>query len=85
MSSKYFIQTFGCAQNVADSERIASMLESRGMIKTGEIKQADHVIINTCMIREMAENRVYGLVNNLSKFKIKNYSNWLYGWYGSKR
>ncbi len=69
---KYFIMTFGCAQNVSDSERIAAMLESRGMVKAPSLEKADHVIINTCMIREMAENRVYGLVNNLAKLKIEN-------------
>ena len=69
MTSSYFIQTFGCAQNVADSERIAAMLEARGMKEAKKLKDADHVIINTCMIREKAENRVYGLVNNLAKQK----------------
>lgn len=68
---KYFIQTFGCQQNEADSERIASHLESRGMIKAESIDKADHVIINTCMIRESAENRVYGLVHNLYEEKQK--------------
>ena len=67
----YFIKTFGCAQNESDSERIASMLEGRGMVKSGDIYTADHVIINTCMVREMAENRVYGTVNNLVKNKLK--------------
>lgn len=67
----YFIKTFGCQQNEADSERIASALEGRGMVKTEDIYQADHVVINTCMIREMAENRVYGTVNNLVKNKLK--------------
>ena len=69
---KYFIQTFGCQQNVADSERIASVLESRGMIKASSITSADHIVINTCMVKEMAENRVYGLVNNLNKLKSAN-------------
>ncbi|MEK7165480.1 MAG: MiaB/RimO family radical SAM methylthiotransferase [Patescibacteria group bacterium] len=67
---KYFIQTFGCQANKADSERIAGMLESRGMIPAVSLNEADHVVINTCMIRESAENRVYGLVNNLSKRKL---------------
>lgn len=69
---KYFIQTFGCQQNISDSERIASMLESRGMEKAKSIKDADHIVINTCMVKEMAENRVYGLVHNLSKLKNQN-------------
>ena len=47
------------------------MLEGRGMVKTDDIYTAHHVIINTCMVREMAENRVYGTVNNLVKNKLK--------------
>lgn len=71
MSRTYFIKTFGCQQNESDSERIASMLEGRGMRQSQDINKADHVIINTCMVREMAENRVYGLVNNLVKKKLE--------------
>ncbi len=69
---KYFIKTFGCQQNVADSERIEAVFQARGMKKTSSYKNADYVVINTCMVRESAENRVYGLINNLSKLKIKN-------------
>ena len=68
---KYYIVTFGCQANKADSERIAGMLESRGMVVASAMENADHIVINTCMIRESAENRVYGLVNNLSKRKLK--------------
>lgn len=70
MQSKYFIQTFGCQANKADSERIAGTLENRGMQAADTIEEADHIVINTCMIREKAENRVYGLVNNLAKRKL---------------
>src|SRR3989338_9433890 len=69
---KYFIKTFGCKQNKADSERIARDFKSRGMTTAKNYQQADYIVINTCMIRESAENRVYGLVHNLSKLKIKN-------------
>jgi len=72
MNLKYFIQTFGCAQNTADSERISTYFEEKGYKKAERIEEADSIIINTCMVREMAENRVYGLINNLSKLKIKN-------------
>lgn len=68
---KYHIVTFGCAANEADSERIAAYYEARGYTKAESIKVADDVVINTCMIREKAENRVYGLVNNLTKEKVK--------------
>ncbi len=71
-SPKYYIKTFGCQQNVADSERIASALEARGMKPSRTMKHADHIVINTCMIRAAAEHRVYGLVHNLAKLKVKN-------------
>lgn len=68
-ATSYFIKTFGCQQNESDSERIASELESRGMVPAGDISEANHIVINTCMIRESAENRVYGLVHNLYREK----------------
>lgn len=69
---KYFIKTFGCQQNKADSERIARDFKSRGMTVAKNYQQADYIVINTCMIRESAENRVYGLVHNLQKLKNEN-------------
>lgn len=71
MADSYFITTFGCAQNEADSERIAAAFASRGMKSAKSVKEANYVVINTCMIREMAENRVYGAVHNLAKQKEK--------------
>lgn len=68
---KYHIVTFGCAANEADSERLAAVYEARGYTAAQAIEQADDVIINTCMIREKAEHRVYGLVHNLAKEKQK--------------
>ncbi len=65
----YFIKTFGCQQNAADSERVAAALKGRGMKPAKSIKTADYIVINTCMVRQSAENRVYGLVNNLEKRK----------------
>lgn len=67
---KYHIVTFGCAANEADSERIAAFYKARGYSKARSMKTADDVVINTCMIREKAENRVYGLVHNLSLEKF---------------
>lgn len=66
---KYFIKTFGCQQNHADSERIERNLKGRGMARARSYRSADYIVINTCMIRESAENRVYGLVNNLGELK----------------
>lgn len=66
---KYYIKTFGCAQNEADSERIAAFYESRGFTRAKNMKSADDIVINTCMIRQSAENRIYGLVHNLTEEK----------------
>lgn len=66
---KFYIKTFGCQQNHADSERITADFKSRGYTRARSYKSANYVIINTCMIRQTAENRVYGLVNNLGKIK----------------
>lgn len=67
---QYYIQTFGCQQNLADSERIASLLEKRGYRKAKDFKGADYIVINTCMVREQAEDRIYGLVRNI---RLKNH------------
>src|SRR3989344_7126038 len=67
---KYLVKTFGCQQNVADSERVESRLRARGMTLARSYKDADQIVINTCMVREKAENKVYGLVQNLAKLKV---------------
>ena len=68
---KYFIQTFGCQMNEADSEKMATVFEKQGFKLAKEINRADVIVINTCSVRESAENRVFGLINNLSKKKKK--------------
>jgi tRNA-2-methylthio-N6-dimethylallyladenosine synthase len=65
MSEKFFIKTFGCQQNVADSERIESFYRSRGFVPALKQEEADVLILNTCVIRDKAEERVYGLVRSL--------------------
>lgn len=65
MSEKFFIKTFGCQQNVADSERIESFYRSRGLTRAEKQDEADVLILNTCVIRDKAEERVYGLVRSL--------------------
>lgn len=65
MSETYYIHTFGCQQNEADSERIASFYEARGLSEAGTISEADVIILNTCVIRERAEEKVFGLIRNI--------------------
>src|SRR3989338_8365892 len=67
MKPSFFIKTFGCQQNIADSQRIASYYLARGYQEAKSIKAASEIIINTCMIRQSAEDRVTGLVKNIVK------------------
>ena len=56
---KYFIETYGCQMNVHDSERMAGLLEQAGYESTADPKNADVVVINTCSVRERAEEKLY--------------------------
>lgn len=67
MAQKFFIKTFGCQQNVADSERIESFYRSRGFEPAVKQEEADILILNTCVIRDKAEERVYGMVKSLKE------------------
>lgn len=67
----FFIHTYGCQANVRDSETIAGMLVSLGLNEVNEKEYADIIIINTCAVRENAEDKVYGEVGNLKSLKRK--------------
>lgn len=69
---KYFLKTFGCQQNVADSERIAAYYESRGFEAARSEEEADTIVINTCVVRERAAEKVFGLIRNLAPLRGKN-------------
>ena len=69
---KFFTQTFGCQQNVSDTEKIDGMLEQMGFEKTSDKDEADIVIYNTCAVREHAEQRVFGKIGELVGYKRKN-------------
>ena len=60
MPKKYFIETYGCQMNVADSEVVASVLSDAGYTPASGIADADIILVNTCSIRENAEQRVWG-------------------------
>ena len=69
---KYFIKTYGCQMNKSDSEKIAGWYERRGWKRAKNLEEADEIVINTCSVRQSAEDRVYGLINNLKKLKSQN-------------
>lgn len=68
----YLIRTFGCQMNEHDSERIAGLFESDGMIETKDPARADVVYINTCTIRDNADQRLYGTIGQLKALKDQN-------------
>jgi tRNA-2-methylthio-N6-dimethylallyladenosine synthase len=66
---KYVVRTFGCQMNVHDSERISGLLEADGLVATDEVGDADVVVLNTCCIRENADNKLYGTLGHLKSLK----------------
>ncbi|MFN4082077.1 MAG: tRNA (N6-isopentenyl adenosine(37)-C2)-methylthiotransferase MiaB [Bacteroidia bacterium] len=67
-----YIETYGCAMNLADSEVVASIMMDKGFKTIGDPLQADVVFINTCAIRDNAEQRVWGRLHDLKQQKKKN-------------
>jgi len=65
----YAIRTFGCQMNEHDSERIAGLLEADGLVPAIDADVADVVVLNTCCIRENADNKLYGTLGNLKTAK----------------
>src|SRR5258707_950933 len=65
MARKYLIETFGCQMNVHDSERMAGLLEQAGSEATEAAEDADVVVINTCSVRERAEDKLYTRLGEL--------------------
>ena len=65
----YAIRTFGCQMNEHDSERIAGVLEADGLVAAGDPADADVVVLNTCCIRENADNKLYGTLGHLASVK----------------
>lgn len=66
---RYSIITFGCQMNDHDAEKMRGILEQMGYSETGETEESDVLLINTCCVRETAENKVYGLLGRLKKVK----------------
>ena len=69
---KYYIHTYGCQANVRDEETMRGMLEDVGYTQTNDPKEANIIIINTCAVRENAEDKVYGEIGNLKILRKKN-------------
>src|SRR3954465_11656588 len=66
---KYLIRTFGCQMNEHDSERIGGVLMADGMMPTDDPGDARVIVLNTCAIRENADNKLYGTLGHLKPLK----------------
>ena len=69
MGKSYYLETYGCQMNVADSELIAGMLHKQGYVVSKSIDNADAIFVNTCAIREHAEEKVHSRLGIYSKIK----------------
>ena len=68
---KLYIETYGCQMNVADSEVVASIMQMAGYELCESVEEADAVFLNTCSVRENAENKIYHRLEALEKLKSK--------------
>jgi tRNA-2-methylthio-N6-dimethylallyladenosine synthase len=69
MPKKLYIQTYGCQMNQYDSERIAQVMGRSGYVQTDRIDAADLLLLNTCSVRDKAEQKVYSALGNWKEFK----------------
>ena len=69
MDRKLYIETYGCQMNVADSEVVVSIMEEKGYGVTEDINEADLILVNTCSIRDNAEQRVWGRLDLFRSIK----------------
>ncbi len=65
----YFFETYGCQMNIAESAAVEQLLISRGWTRSPEVQRADMVIINTCSVRQTAENRIFGRLGYFAGLK----------------
>ena len=76
---KYYILTMGCQLNENDSEKLIGMVEEMGYSESKDMNDADLYLINTCCVRENAEEKVFGKLRRIKKIKRKekyNNCNW---------
>lgn len=66
---KLYIETYGCQMNAGDSEIVVSLMQAEGYIYTGNIADADIILVNTCSIRDNAEQRIWGRLKEFRRYK----------------
>jgi tRNA-2-methylthio-N6-dimethylallyladenosine synthase len=71
MGRRFYIETYGCQMNVADSELMLGQLRQAGYRRVERAEEADVILVNTCAIREHAEQRIYGRLGELTRHKLR--------------
>ena len=71
MTKRYVVRTYGCQMNEHDSERISGLLEADGYMPAESFDDADVIVLNTCCIRENADNKLYGQLGHLKSLKTR--------------
>ena len=66
---KLFIETYGCQMNVGDSEIVVSIMQREGYVYTERLDEADVILINTCSIRDNAEQRIWGRLAEMTRYR----------------
>jgi|GEM_PF-336774 len=79
---KYYIQTFGCQMNYADSEKIHMLLSQAGLIQVEDRDEADIVIFNTCSVRQKSEDKVFSYIEEIQKTRAITGKNIIIGMTG---
>ena len=69
---KLYIETYGCQMNVADSEVVASVMKMAGYETTESLEEADAVLLNTCSVRDNAEQKIFNRLEMLSKLRAQH-------------
>src|SRR6185295_17226297 len=68
---KFFVRTYGCQMNVADSNEMSRHLKARGLVETPDADEASVILVNTCTVRQHAEDRALSEIGRLKKWKNK--------------
>ncbi len=69
VGKRLFIETYGCQMNAGDSEIVVSIMQGEGYVYTADISEADVILINTCSIRDNAEQRIWGRLNDMRRYR----------------
>src|SRR5256884_2588207 len=68
---KFFVRTYGCQMNVADSNEMSRHLKARGLSETQNADEASVILVNTCTVRQHAEDRAFSEIGRLKKWKAR--------------